>query len=177
MNEHDQIIVNTRDLDALKEHVRESRAADQKALDVAVSAMDKRLDGMNEFRDTLRDQSTRFVTREEMASQLATLISDRKTIIEGVDGKVERNTATIDRHEITLAALAAGSSGKSEATDREHQRIQQNRSDIRSAIALVLTLVTICVALFLGLRNSKSVTTELPSCKEVGAGVTCVTAK
>jgi len=31
----------------------------------AQTAMEKRLEGMNEFRDQLRDQATRFITREE----------------------------------------------------------------------------------------------------------------
>jgi hypothetical protein len=31
----------------------------------ALSAMNKRLDGMNEFRDTLRDQAAQFLTRKE----------------------------------------------------------------------------------------------------------------
>jgi hypothetical protein len=35
------------------------------AVDVAIAALNVRLNGMNEFRETLRDQATRFVTREE----------------------------------------------------------------------------------------------------------------
>jgi hypothetical protein len=35
------------------------------ARDRAMATMDTRLDGMNEFRDTLRDQSAQFVTRDE----------------------------------------------------------------------------------------------------------------
>jgi hypothetical protein len=37
-----------------------------KAVDTAKESMEKRLDGMNEFRDTLKDQASRFVTRTEL---------------------------------------------------------------------------------------------------------------
>jgi len=37
-----------------------------KANSVAYEAMERRLEGMNEFRDTLRDQAARFVTRSEL---------------------------------------------------------------------------------------------------------------
>jgi hypothetical protein len=43
------------------------------AVNVAIEALDFRLNGMNEFRDTLRDQATRFVTREEYLAAHATL--------------------------------------------------------------------------------------------------------
>src|SRR5271165_1709808 len=38
-----------------------------RALTVALTAMDRRLEGMNEFRDALRDQTIRFLSREEYA--------------------------------------------------------------------------------------------------------------
>lgn len=40
------------------------------AIDKAEHSMNMRLEGMNEFRDQLRDQAARFITREELASQL-----------------------------------------------------------------------------------------------------------
>jgi hypothetical protein len=41
------------------------------ATELARMAMEKRLDSMNEFRETLRDQSSKFVTRNEL---LATVV-------------------------------------------------------------------------------------------------------
>lgn len=35
------------------------------SIGVAYASMEKRLEGMNEFRDTLRDQASKFITREE----------------------------------------------------------------------------------------------------------------
>ena len=43
----------------------EKFAARDRALSVALASMDRRLDGMNEFRDALRDQASRFLAREE----------------------------------------------------------------------------------------------------------------
>lgn len=37
---------------------------EEKAKDAAMTAMEKRLEGMNEFRDQLKDQTSTFITRE-----------------------------------------------------------------------------------------------------------------
>ena len=57
----------------LREFIEAKLAANERAVELAARSMEKRLDGMNEFRDTLRDQAARFVTREEVALQLARL--------------------------------------------------------------------------------------------------------
>lgn len=50
----------------------------EKATVVAKEQMDKRLDGMNEFRDTLKDQAGRFITRDEMNIKMDALEKTRK---------------------------------------------------------------------------------------------------
>lgn len=50
--------------------------ARDRALSVVLTAMDKRLDGMNEFRDTLRDQAGRFMQREEYQAAQAAIARD-----------------------------------------------------------------------------------------------------
>jgi len=42
----------------------------------ALLAMEKRLEGMNEFRDQLRDQASRFITRDEMTSKFDALTKE-----------------------------------------------------------------------------------------------------
>ena len=59
---------------SLKEHFEARIAALEKATEVASGAMDRRLDGMNEFRDTLRDQASRFVTREELDIKIGVVV-------------------------------------------------------------------------------------------------------
>jgi len=73
---------------SLEKHFESRLAALEKATTVAAATMDKRLDGMNEFRDTLKDQASRFVTRDELDVKL-TSIADR----------VSENTAFKDRQE------------------------------------------------------------------------------
>src|SRR5271166_136199 len=52
-------------LDYFERLAEEKFEARDRALTVALVAMDRRLDGMDEFRDALRDQTNRFLPREE----------------------------------------------------------------------------------------------------------------
>ena len=71
---------NHNDSVTLKEYF-ECRLEDmEKARISAYQSMEKRLEGMNEFRDALRDQASRFVTRDEMTTNTITLRSDVKTL-------------------------------------------------------------------------------------------------
>ena len=45
--------------------VEERLIAADKAIKLAGDAMNSRLEGMNEFRETLQDQASRFITRDE----------------------------------------------------------------------------------------------------------------
>ena len=61
-----------------------------KATEVARVSMEKRLDGMNEFRDALKDQAGKFVTRAELLAMIigiSTVISGVVTIVVRVLGK------------------------------------------------------------------------------------------
>lgn len=42
----------------------------EEATKLAHAGMEKRLEGMNEFRETLKDQAGKFVTRDELSAQL-----------------------------------------------------------------------------------------------------------
>lgn len=50
----------------------------EKATIVAKEQMEKRLEGMNEFRDTLKDQAAKFITREELKAELSAIEKGRK---------------------------------------------------------------------------------------------------
>jgi hypothetical protein len=52
-------------LDYIERLSEERFSARDRALTVALAAMDRRLEGMNEFRDALRDQTIRFLSRDE----------------------------------------------------------------------------------------------------------------
>lgn len=48
---------------------------DREARDKALASMEKRLDGMNEFRTTLKDQAGTFITRGQLWAAVITIIT------------------------------------------------------------------------------------------------------
>lgn len=69
----------------LEKALDERFLAQEKAIMVANEASNKRLEGMNEFRESLKDQATRFATRDELNS-LSLLIS---TKLDGIDKDIK----------------------------------------------------------------------------------------
>lgn len=72
----------------------------------AEQAMDKRLEGMNEFRQSLRDQNATFVTRD-MSDARWSVLNDK---IDGVDRRVdlqERWQSGIDGRTVGAAAAVS----------------------------------------------------------------------
>jgi len=63
--------------------------AEERAVKAAVSAMDKRLDGMNEFRDQLRDQAGTFVRTPEMQALEKQFRSDLESMDKRIDTERE----------------------------------------------------------------------------------------
>jgi hypothetical protein len=66
-------------------HFTALRASDNEATKVALAANEKRLDGMNEFRSTLRDQNSTFVTRTELYA-IAGVVCAISALLGGVIG-------------------------------------------------------------------------------------------
>jgi hypothetical protein len=64
----------------LKEHIESRIAALENATTIAAENMEKRLDGMNEFRAQLKDQANTFISRNEYVLTIEKLISDIKTL-------------------------------------------------------------------------------------------------
>ena len=76
----DQTLTSISDrLAFLEQLTAEKFVARDRALSVALAAMDRRLDGMNEFRDALRDQAARFLPREEYLAAHAAIAHDIDT--------------------------------------------------------------------------------------------------
>ena len=65
---------------SLKEYFERALLANEKALDLARAIMDARLEGMNEFRDQLKDQASRFVTREELSLMKEKIYDELRTL-------------------------------------------------------------------------------------------------
>ena len=82
----------------LKEYVDVQFKHVEIARQQAYASMDKRLDSMNEFRDTLRDQATKFVTQSEIDAKLLALDADirylreAKSLLEGKASQKDLDT-------------------------------------------------------------------------------------
>lgn len=91
--------MTTTDNDLLEEKFR----ARDLALSVAVGALDKRLDGMNEFREALQDQTRTFATRDVLdtmtlaLNQLRIDMSRYSTRMEELDKAAALDRAQLDR--------------------------------------------------------------------------------
>lgn len=86
------------DVVSLKEHIEVRLCAIEHATATAAAAMEKRLDGMNEFRDTLKDQAGRFTTRDEVSLQLAPIrdsLNDLRTFKDQMEGKASASSVHI----------------------------------------------------------------------------------
>lgn len=82
----------------LREYLESRISAVEKSIDVANQAMQKRLEGMNEFRDTLKDQASRFVTRDELDTKMNGLnakLEDLKYFKASLEGKASQMQANI----------------------------------------------------------------------------------
>jgi hypothetical protein len=68
------------------------------ALDLASTALDKRLEGMNEFRNTLRDQAGGFLTRSEYNfahEKISTDVAELKTFRAVIESKASQTSMMI----------------------------------------------------------------------------------
>ena len=82
---------------------RRVHESEHRALDAATRSNDKRLDGMNEFRDALRDAQASYVTRE----LLGEVVKERNVQIAALNSRVSDLVANSTRTAIT-AGVAAG---------------------------------------------------------------------
>ena len=83
---------------ALREYIESQFAAERRAVVAANETMNKRLDGMNEFREALKDSATKFVTREETRLSLEPLtkeLKDLKTLADRAEGKASMQSVMI----------------------------------------------------------------------------------
>ena len=77
--------MTSQEYNRLKEYFEQKIASLEKAVTVASTAMERRLEGMNEFRDSLKDQAGRFVTKDEIKSlsEEIKILRDWKNNVQG----------------------------------------------------------------------------------------------
>jgi len=73
----------------LKEYFEARLAALEKAIETARVGMEKRLDGMNEFRDALKDQNARSPSREEVERRIDVVEANMCASVEAVEKDIK----------------------------------------------------------------------------------------
>ncbi len=100
--------------EAMKEQVSEAFHSSQRAIDKADIATEKRFEGVNEFREALSDQATRFVTRETLESlgaKLEAAIDRNREDLDALSKRIDLREGAISGSRLTwgsMAALVAG---------------------------------------------------------------------
>jgi regulator of sirC expression with transglutaminase-like and TPR domain len=82
----------------LRDYIDARFCAQEKATEKAYQAMERRLDGMNEFRETLRDQSRTFVTKAEYNVSCEKTSADIRDLLQAKDiatGKASQSSVNM----------------------------------------------------------------------------------
>ena len=101
---------NAQDGVTLRDYFEARLTAVEQASNLAACALEKRLGSMNEFRDTLRDQASKFVTRDEVTHQLRPIlaeISELKTYRDRMEGKASQQSV-LAAQAIAVIGLVTG---------------------------------------------------------------------
>ena len=72
--------MNSAEIITMKEYFSSLLREEEKARLAAQYALEKRLDGMNEIRETMRDQASKFPTRDELVSSLRVIEADLRVL-------------------------------------------------------------------------------------------------
>lgn len=84
--------------------IRDALAAAERANTKAETATEKRFDGVNEFRDQLRDQAATFMPRTET-----------ETIVRGLLEKIAAAEVRVTQHDVAFSTLGGRSAGLGDA--------------------------------------------------------------
>jgi hypothetical protein len=115
-------------LDSIERLFGEKFDARDRALTVAMAAMERRLDGMNEFRDALRDQASRFLPREEyMAAHEGIVRSMEITRIE-----LSKYAVRVDETDKTSAVERAQLDKRLDAMNEFRQQLKDQAATLIS---------------------------------------------
>lgn len=103
-------LMHREDWVSLRDYVEKLFDLNAKAIDKADKAMSDRLATMNEFRETLKDQAGKFVTRDEVQLMLKPICEDiraLRTTADKAEGKASYNSM-IATALISIVALILG---------------------------------------------------------------------
>ena len=105
--------MSERDEVTLRELLEARLEATEKALGLARVELERRLEGMNEFREQLRDQAARFITRDEFDMRMDAMVARREAGIHALEVKVEALVARMEAdREVVCGRIDAAAKGK-----------------------------------------------------------------
>lgn len=160
----------------------EVHKTERETRDAASNQMDRRLDGMNEFRDQLRDQALQFLPRAEAQAQavsveraaqvdhdrLADMVTRQEMNLQfdSLKGQLSALQKGLQDTTQLLATVRSRDAGKSsgtneaiEAANRAEDAAARNKNILYGGIAVFLAALAIAATLFIGLRNHSSAST------------------
>ena len=80
----------------------------QTAIDKAEAATDRRLEGMNEFRDSLSDQASRFVTKEQidlLVGKIEAEIARNREDLDALAKRIDIRQGQLEGSKLTIGSL------------------------------------------------------------------------
>jgi hypothetical protein len=128
-------------LDFLERLFIEKFNARDRALTVAMTAMDVRLDSMNEFRNTLRDQAALFVTRDEYLTAHAAVVRNIESM------RIELSTSVVRIEQSDRASAVERAQ-----LDKRLDAMNEFRLQLKDQAATLMSRSEV-TALFIGLQE------------------------
>lgn len=116
---------------SLEKHINKRLKSMNKATKVALKELNRRLDGMNEFRDTIKDQNAEFIRKSEHDTAHSRIEEDIRSLRES-------------RAEI---------SGKASKDDLRASEKLANKAILIAAISAVITGISVIVTIFALLKE------------------------
>ena len=136
---------------SLREYFDTKIRALEKATEIAASGMDKRLEGMNEFRNQLKDQTFTFITRNEILTIINRMNDDLKILR-------EQNSELFTRKEHQTYL---------EKTDSDIRLLRESKANLEGKasqtsvnISLAIAVMSVILALMSLISNFKSNTSS-----------------
>jgi len=123
---------NMADAVSLKEYFESRLNGVEKAIELANDSLCKRLEGMNEFREALKDQTGKMATREEIKHQIA--VADNR--IDSIRRELVDKAKNLEDKVDSLSYFKASLEGKASQT-------QANVVMFLSIVGLIISIISL----------------------------------
>jgi len=123
----------------LEKRLSEKQKYQEKALQTAKEELNRRLEGMNEFREQLQSQAVTFLTRERFDSQSEKHTAEHKTI----DEKISR----------LLSSDLYHSEHKTLADKVEEISTWKSKQEGAQSFANIVSVIAVIISIFMGILH------------------------